>query len=82
MKKTFLPCEEANIVCDKSQYSEASFMEIIKLNLHLLYCKACRTYSANNAKLSQLFKKVKPATLQADQKNKLQKEIEEQLKKQ
>ncbi len=80
MKKIFMPCEEANHVCDKSQYKEASFLEKIKLTLHLMYCKACRKYSSKNAKLSALLNKQEPVTLKKDTKNRLQKQIEEQLK--
>ncbi len=79
MKKFFIPCEDANHVCDKSQYKEASFLEMIKLNLHLIYCGACKKYTANNAKLSKLFKN-KSVSLNNDAKNDLQKQIEEQLK--
>ena len=49
MSKLFLKCDDANHVCDKSQYKEASFIEKIKLTFHLMYCKACRKYSKNNA---------------------------------
>jgi predicted anti-sigma-YlaC factor YlaD len=80
MKKFFIACEDANHVCDKSQYKEATFLELIKLNLHLMYCAACRKYSANNAKLSKLFKN-KQVSLDDSSKIELQKKIEEQLKK-
>jgi len=50
----FISCDEASHNCDKSQYNEASFWERLKLNIHLLYCKACRKYSNNNTKLSQV----------------------------
>ncbi|MBT8287205.1 MAG: glycine dehydrogenase [Bacteroidia bacterium] len=53
-KSILISCEEANHTCDKSQYAEASFLEKIKLSLHLLFCRACRKYSANNAKLTEL----------------------------
>ena len=53
-KKIFISCEKASHVCDKSQYEEASFWEKIKLNLHLIYCKACRKYSNKNSKLTKL----------------------------
>ena len=46
-------CEKANHVCDKSQYKEATLWERIKLTLHLLYCRACRKYTANNQKLTK-----------------------------
>ena len=52
--KLFVSCDKATHTCDKSQYKEASLWEKIKLNIHLIYCKACRKYSANNAKLTKL----------------------------
>ena len=54
--KMFILCDEASHNCDKSQYNEASFWEKFKLNIHLLYCQACRKYSSNNAKLSKIIK--------------------------
>lgn len=65
MKKkinVFISCDEANHCCDKSQYKEASLLEMIKLNIHLLYCKACRTYTKNNTKLSKLMKSMEANT--------------------
>lgn len=57
MGKLFFNCNEANHVCDKSQYKEASFIEKLKLNIHLIYCSFCRKYSKNNAKLTKFIKK-------------------------
>ena len=51
--KVMMPCDEANHVCDKTQYKEATLWEKIKLSLHLVYCKACRKYSKNNAILTE-----------------------------
>lgn len=49
-----IQCHEANHVCDKSQYKESTFLEKVKLNLHLLYCKACREYTKANLKLTSV----------------------------
>ncbi len=51
-----MKCEEASHVCDKNQYREANFLEKIRLNIHLLYCNACRKYAARNRKLTQMIK--------------------------
>ncbi|MBT8270622.1 MAG: hypothetical protein HKO90_05535 [Flavobacteriaceae bacterium] len=56
-KGFMISCEEANINCDKSQYREASFWEKFKLNIHLIYCRACRRYTAGNSRLSKLMQK-------------------------
>jgi len=54
--KVFMPCDEANHVCDKTQYSEATLWEKIILNLHLIYCRACCGYTKNNSKLTKAVK--------------------------
>jgi len=51
-----MKCEEAGHVCDKNQYEEAGFWEKIRLNIHLLYCKACRKHVARNTKLTKAIK--------------------------
>ena len=75
-------CSEANHVCDKSQYKEASLFEKIKLNIHLIYCKACRHYTKNNIKLSQLLKNNKTEALLPEEKQHLQTILEKELTKQ
>jgi len=50
----FIPCDAAQHCCDKSQYKEASFLEKIKLSIHLIFCKACQGYSKKNSKLTKL----------------------------
>ncbi|WP_196895631.1 hypothetical protein [Aureivirga marina] len=56
MGKFKLTCDEATMICDKSQYGEATFSEKLKLNFHVLFCKFCKRYSAQNAKLTDIFK--------------------------
>ncbi|WP_323789348.1 hypothetical protein [Psychroserpens sp.] len=55
--KIIIPCDEANHVCDKTQYKEASLWEKIKLNIHLIYCNACRKYTKRNTQLTKLVAK-------------------------
>ena len=52
-----ITCDEATAICDKSQYKEASFFEILKLRVHLLLCKKCGLYSKQNAVMSKCFEK-------------------------
>ncbi|MCF6296393.1 MAG: hypothetical protein L3J08_00145 [Flavobacteriaceae bacterium] len=46
--KFFINCDDATMICDKSQYEEASTWGKIKLWVHLLMCKYCRVYSSQN----------------------------------
>lgn len=79
--KLKVPCEEANHICDKSQYHEASFWEKLKLNIHLLYCRVCREYTANNQKLSKEIKKAKVQSCPKESKELFQEQIRQELKK-
>jgi hypothetical protein len=82
MRKFFLKCEEASHVCDKSQYHEASFLEKIKLTIHLLYCRVCRKYSKNNAKLTECIEKSNVNCLDESVKNEIKKNFDKELIKQ
>lgn len=75
--KIFVSCEDANHICDKNQYKEASFWEKVKLNIHLIYCKACRKYSSKNTKLTKLYKDPKVISINQSVKD----SMKEQLKK-
>jgi hypothetical protein len=81
MSKIKLSCDQANHVCDKNQYKEAGFLEMIKLNIHLLYCKACRKYTSRNMKLTKLIKADKVEVLDNSAKEKLQSVFEKELAK-
>lgn len=50
----FISCEEATTICNKNQYKEASFWELIQLNLHVVRCKICGLYSKQNGKLTEV----------------------------
>ncbi|CAM1373684.1 conserved hypothetical protein [Tenacibaculum litopenaei] len=57
MFKSFkITCDEATTICDKAQYGEASFVEKLKLNWHILVCKICRMYSHQNGILTKVYK--------------------------
>ena len=43
------------MICDKSQYKEASFFEKIQLNWHIFTCKICYLYVKQNQKMTRLF---------------------------
>jgi hypothetical protein len=78
--KIIIPCDEANHVCDKTQYKEATLWEKIKLSIHLLYCKACREYTKNNTKLTKLVTR-KPIEMDTSAKEDLKSAFEQELAK-
>ena len=79
--KLFIKCEEANHTCDKNQYREASFWGKIKLNVHLIYCAACRQYSSRNSKLTQIIRKSNYEHLADDQKKKMKERLVKEMSK-
>lgn len=50
-----ISCDEATTICDKNQYGEASIMEKVQLNFHLLFCKYCKKYTKQNGFMSKIF---------------------------
>ncbi len=77
--KVKVACHEANHICDKNQYKEASFWEKVKLNFHLIYCRACRKYSANNNKLSKVIKSPKVQSVTTNEKNALKERLAREM---
>ena len=82
MSKLFLKCEEANHICDKSQYREASLIEKIKLTIHLLYCRVCRKYTKSNAKLTECIKQSELNVLEESVKKSMKSDFNKELAKQ
>lgn len=78
--KVMIPCDEANHVCDKTQYKEATLWEKIKLNIHLIYCRACRKYTKNNTILTKTIKKSDIECLDKACKDAMKKDFEIALK--
>ena len=74
-----IKCEEASHICDKAQYKEASFWEIIKLKLHHAYCKVCLKHSRMNSKLTKLCNHANIHTLDEEIKKEMKKDLEKQL---
>ena len=79
--KLFLKCEDANHSCDKNQYKEATFWEKVKLNLHLVYCAACRKYSARNTKLSKALHEGDVKTMPKNDKTQLKEQLRKEMAK-
>ncbi len=77
----FISCTEAAHTCNQSQYNEASLWKKIKLTIHLLYCKACRKYSKNNAKLTKVMNNSELEYLKTSEKDALKSNFEKELAK-
>ncbi|WP_405205336.1 hypothetical protein [Aquimarina sp. LLG6339-5] len=74
-------CEQAKFICDKNQYGEASVMEIIKLNIRLIYCKVTRAYSKRNTKLTKTINKSNVQVIEASVKEEMKQALQKKLAK-
>ena len=74
-----LECHEANHICDKNQYKEASFFEKVRLNVHLIYCRACRKYTFRNMKLTKVVKDPLVKNMPKEDKEALKKQLQQEM---
>lgn len=83
MKKRFLfiSCEEAQHICDKAQYNEASTWEKIKLNIRLSWCRITRAYYKRNTKLTNVVKSAKTECLDPKVREAMELKFKEELAK-
>ncbi len=74
-----MTCDEARIICHKTQYKDASFWEILKLKLHLWVCKACASFSDKNTRLTTLCEKAALHNLSDKDKLRMKKNLAEKI---
>ncbi len=74
-----ISCEKAASICNKTQYREATFMEKIKLKIHLLICKTCSAFTKKNTKLTALCEKANLHSLSEGEKIKMKQRLEEKI---
>lgn len=74
-----IDCNNGKLLCDKNQYKETTFWEKVKLNLYLVICSECRSYTKNNNKLSKAIKNKEVYTVSVSDKESLKQKLQEQL---
>jgi len=84
MKKRFLfiTCEEAQYICDKAQYNEATSWEKFKLTLRYGWCHVTRAYVKRNTKLSESVKSSKVNCLKTVERKEIETKFNQELSKQ
>ncbi|MEJ1223039.1 hypothetical protein [Sediminicola sp. 1XM1-17] len=70
-----ISCQEAAVICNKAQYKEAKFMEILRLKFHILMCKTCSKYTKKNTKLTSLCEQAGLHTLSEKDKSEMQEKL-------
>ncbi|WP_422860857.1 hypothetical protein ACOKFD_08680 [Flagellimonas sp. S174] len=69
--------EKAKQICTKSQYGEATWWELLQLNVYLLFSKECSDFSAKNKKLTSLCERAGLDTLSENEKDNMKKKLKE-----
>ncbi len=74
-----ISCDEAKIICHKTQYNDASFWETLKLRLHLLVCNTCASFSKMNSRLTKLCEEASIRNLSDRDKLRMKKKLDENI---
>lgn len=74
-----ISCEEASNICNKSQYKEAGFWQVLKLRIHILTCRTCAKFVKKNTMLTSLCEKANLTTLSESDKETMRKDLEKHL---
>ena len=80
--RLFVSCDEAQHICDKNQYGEASFIETLKLNIRLMYCKVTRAYVKRNKKLTEAIENSNVKVIELSKKEQMKEQLRKELAKQ
>lgn len=71
-----ISCDKAAIICNKTQYGEASFMDKMRLKFHLFICKTCSAFTKKNTKLTALCEKANLHSLSEQEKLKMKEQLQ------
>ncbi len=74
-----ISCEQAAIICNKTQYREATFVEKMKLRFHLFMCKTCSKFTKQNTQLTTLCQKADLHSLSESEKAKMKTELQDKI---
>lgn len=71
-----ISCKEAALICNKTQYKEASFVEKLKLRIHLLFCKTCSVFTKKSQQLTYLCDKASLYKLSEKEKDQMKERLD------
>ncbi len=74
-----ISCDKATILCNKTQYGEATFIEKLKLRYHLFICKTCAMFTIKNTRLTSLCEKAVLHSLSEKEKMDLKENIQRKI---
>ncbi len=72
-----ISCDEAAVICNKTQYKEASSWERFKLKFHLFMCRTCSAFTKKNTQLTTLCERANLRALSDNEKAQMKKRLEE-----
>ena len=73
-----ISCDKAALICNKTQYREATFFETLKLRFHLFICENCSKATEQNTKLTSLCEKAKLKSLSEQEKIAMKEQLKSQ----
>jgi hypothetical protein len=68
-------CKDVEIICTKVQYEEATFLEKIRIKIHVVFCKTCKSFTQKNTTLTSLCSQANIRTLPIEEKEKMKTEL-------
>ena len=74
-----ISCEEAEEICNKAQYNEASLLEKLKLLFHNFMCKICARFTQENTKLTTLCQKADLKSFSEAEKTEMKQQLQKNL---
>lgn len=74
-----ISCDKAALICNKTQYREATHWEVVKLSFHLLMCKTCSKATEKNIKLTSLCDRAKLKSLSHEDKLAMKERLNKQF---
>jgi len=57
MEKIFLSCKEVTELTEKKQLAKLTFKEKFQFNMHLMMCKACKSYQQQSLIMEKMIQK-------------------------
>ncbi|MEM8927795.1 MAG: hypothetical protein AAGC45_06295 [Bacteroidota bacterium] len=69
--------EKAKKICTKSQYGEATWWELLQLNVYLLFWKECAEFSSKNKKLTSLCEQANLHTISEEDKRAMKEKLKD-----
>ena len=73
-----ISCKKAALICNRTQYREATRFEKLQLKFHLFICKNCLEFSTRNTEFTSLCDKANLRVLSEAEKRQMHENLQKQ----